>query len=213
MKVSSRPIGIEGVIQKAPAVVAAAAAGFTFLFGASSWGPGGTVYEGVQTMGLALISIHAIGRAWCWMYAHPIEKAAFITTGPYSVCRHPQDFFLILGGIGIAALLGSITIAIAGGLATWGIVCLRLMEEERQLRANHGDAYQTYRTRRSYFIYPNAARFLVACTPIYRTFACDGPVEKSEADLPWSTLKKSDHRGAGASKQEDRSRDRRYRNL
>lgn len=152
MKISSCSIDVEEVVQKIPAVVAVAAAGFAFLFGASTWEPGGAVHEGVEIMGIVLIAIHAVGRAWCWTYAHPIERTAFITTGPYSVCRHPQDFFLILGGVGIAALLGSITMAIAGGLATWGIVCLRIMEEERQLRASHGDAYQTYRKRVPKFI-------------------------------------------------------------
>lgn len=144
----------EEVVQKAPAVVAMTIAGFAFLFGASIWTPGETVHERIETIGMVLIAIHAVGRTWCWSYAHPIDKAALITTGPYSVCRHPQDFFLILGGIGIAALLGSVTSAIAGGLAAWGIVCLRVVEEERQLRASHGDTFQSYRKRVPKFI-PN----------------------------------------------------------
>lgn len=145
-------IDVEDVIQNAPAVVAVMVAGFAFLFGASSWGPGGRLHESIETLGIGLIAVHAVGRGWCWRYAHPIDSAAFVTTGPYSICRNPQDFFLILGGIGIGALFGSVTGAFAGGLATWGIVCLRVIEEERRLRASFGDPYQAYRRRVPKFI-------------------------------------------------------------
>src|SRR5258707_3462841 len=147
-----RSIEAEDVVQVAPGAVAVAIAGFVFLFGASTWAPGGSIHENVETLGITLIAVHAVGRAWCWGYAHPINQSALITTGPYSLCRNPQDLFLIIGGIGIGALLGSITSAFAGGLALWGIACLRIIEEERRLRASYRDRFQTYRSRLPKFI-------------------------------------------------------------
>jgi protein-S-isoprenylcysteine O-methyltransferase Ste14 len=166
MRTSPRSIDLDQAIQNAPAAIALTVAGFAFLFGASSWPAHERVHESIETFGLVLIAVHAIGRGWCWRYAHPIDNTAFITTGPYSVCRNPQDLFLIIGGIGIGALFGSITSAFAGGLATWGIVCLRIIEEERRLRAGFGDEYQAYRRRVPKFIpdlslwqAPDPARF------------------------------------------------------
>jgi protein-S-isoprenylcysteine O-methyltransferase Ste14 len=152
MPASRRSIDVEYAVQKTPAVLAVVVAGFAFLFGASSWVPGGVVHESVETLGIALIAAHAVGRGWCWRYAHPIDTTAFVMTGPYSVCRNPQDFFLIIGGVGIGALFGSVTAAIAGGLAVWGTVCIRIIEEERRLRGSFGDAYQAYRKRVPKFI-------------------------------------------------------------
>lgn len=152
MRTSQSSVDVEDVIQNAPAVIAVSIAAFAFLFGASSWGSDGRLAGGIEALGIVLIAVHAVGRGWCWRYAHPIDSAAFITTGPYSICRNPQDFFLIFGGIGIGALFGSFTGAFAGGLATWGIVCLRIIEEERRLRASFGDAYQAYRRRVPKFI-------------------------------------------------------------
>jgi protein-S-isoprenylcysteine O-methyltransferase Ste14 len=152
MRTSLRSIDLDQAIQSGPTVIALTVAGFAFLFGASSWPPREWLHESIETLGIVLIAVHALGRGWCWRYAHPIDSATFITTGPYSICRHPQDFFLIIGGIGIGALFGSVTGAFAGGLATWGIVCLRVIEEERRLRASFGDAYQAYRRRVPKFI-------------------------------------------------------------
>jgi protein-S-isoprenylcysteine O-methyltransferase Ste14 len=145
MRSSSPSIDLDVAIQNAPAVIALAVACFAFVFGASSWEPGHPVHDSIEYFGIVLIAVHAIGRGWCWRYAHPLDRAALLTTGPYSMCRNPQDFFLIIGGIGIGALFGSISGSFAGGLATWGIVSLRIIEEERRLRASFGDVYQAYR--------------------------------------------------------------------
>lgn len=150
----SLSIDAEDVVRKMPPAIAVALAGFAFLFGESSWRPGGPLHESIETFGICLIVIHAIGRAWCWRYAHPKEQAGLTTTGPYSICRNPQDLFLIVGGVGIGAQLGNFTCAFAGGLAVWGIACLRVIEEERQLRARFGDEFQAYRRRVPKFI-PN----------------------------------------------------------
>jgi len=152
MRLCLPSIDLDQAIQNAPSVIALVIAGFAFLFGASSWGPDALLHRSIETMGIGLIAVHALGRGWCWRYAHPIDNIAFVTTGPYSICRNPQDFFLIIGGFGIGALFGSITGAFAGGLATWGIVSLRVIEEERRLRASFGDIYQAYRRRVPKFI-------------------------------------------------------------
>jgi protein-S-isoprenylcysteine O-methyltransferase Ste14 len=144
----------EDTVKKAPVVIAVALGVFTFLFGESSWRNGGTVHEGIEIFGIGLIVIHAVGRSWCWRYAHPKDPSGFTTTGPYSICRNPQDLFLLIGGIGIAAQLGSLTYTFAGALAVWGTVSLRVLEEERHLRGRFGDEFQAYRRRVPKFI-PN----------------------------------------------------------
>jgi protein-S-isoprenylcysteine O-methyltransferase Ste14 len=173
VKLSLSEIDAEDIIHQTPVAIAIVLTCVAFLFGASTWPTGDAIHESIEIVGIALIAVHAVGRAWCWRYAHPKEAGALVTTGPYSVCRNPQDLFLIIGGVGIGAQLGSFTSAFTGGLVVWVLATLRIIEEERRLRGRFNDTYQAYRRQVPKFIpnptlwiAPNPARFIRASLAI-----------------------------------------------
>ena len=114
------------------------------LFGTSSWPGGTTVHETIEWAGIVLILIAIVGRTWCALYIGGRKAQVLTDTGPYSICRNPLYVFSILGAVGTGAQLGSMVMALVGGLMAWFVFLLVVRKEEEALVTLLGPAYEAY---------------------------------------------------------------------
>lgn len=105
------------------------------------------------TVGLFSWASATMGRNWS-IVARTRSDHALVTTGPFALMRHPIYTALFILMIAIAIAFGHGTRLLAGvpiyALGTW----LRIVEEERLLRAMFGRAYDDYAGRVRRFV-PN----------------------------------------------------------
>ena len=86
-----------------------------------------------------------LGKNWSQVVAIK-EDHELITSGPYSLVRHPIYSGLLLGFVGSAVALGQVRGLIAVGLI-FGVLWYKLRFEEKLLREHFGKAYQEYCVR------------------------------------------------------------------
>jgi protein-S-isoprenylcysteine O-methyltransferase Ste14 len=113
----------------------------------SMWPAGGPVHESIETIGLVMIGIAVLGRAWCTLYIGGRKSQGVVDTGPYSISRNPLYVFSLIGGIGIGAQTGSLVTALAFGLVAFLVFLPVIFQEEKMLSAVFGDAYREYSMR------------------------------------------------------------------
>jgi protein-S-isoprenylcysteine O-methyltransferase Ste14 len=135
-------IGAVQTIRKISLLVTVATICTLFVFSASRWSY--PVHEAIEWIGLVLIFICISGRSWCSLYIGGRKTSELVMLGPYSVSRNPLYLFSIIGAVGVGAQLGAVSVAILAGVFAWVVHILVVIQEERLLVAEHGDAYQTY---------------------------------------------------------------------
>ena len=113
-----------------------------FFFGGPRWSY--PVHEAMRWIGTGLIFICIAGRTWCSLYIGGRKTHELVMTGPYSVSRNPLYVFSVIGGVGIGAQFGAVSVAIFAGLCAWLIHILVVRQEERLLLAEHGEVYAKY---------------------------------------------------------------------
>jgi len=113
-----------------------------FSFGAPVWSE--TVYETIRWIGAALIFVCISGRTWCSLYIGGRKNYELVTTGPYSVSRNPLYVFSIIGGTGVGAQFGAVSVAVLAGICAWLVHVLVVRQEERLLLAEQGEVYAKY---------------------------------------------------------------------
>lgn len=116
------------------------------------------LHEGLEAIGLALIAICIIGRAWCSLYIGGRKKAEIVDRGPYSITRNPLYVFSFMGAFGMGALTGSATIAVLFLVIAVAVFAATVRREEAWLRATFGDAYDAYVARTPRF-WPDVSRW------------------------------------------------------
>ena len=116
-----------------------------FMFGMSRWSDPGR--EAIRWIGLGLIVLCIGGRTWCALYIGGRKTRELVTAGPYSLCRNPLYLFSIVGGVGVGAQLGAVSIAVLAGFLTWAAHVPAVTHEERRLLATHGESYRDYLAR------------------------------------------------------------------
>lgn len=105
------------------------------------------LHEGLEAIGLALIAICIIGRAWCSLYIGGRKKTEIVDRGPYSITRNPLYVFSFMGAFGMGALTGSATIAILFLLIAVAVFAATVKREETWLRSTFGETYEAYVAR------------------------------------------------------------------
>jgi protein-S-isoprenylcysteine O-methyltransferase Ste14 len=110
----------------------------------SRWPAGHPVHETIEWFGILCIMFAIIGRTWCSLYIGGRKIHTLVAEGPYSVSRNPLYVFSIIGAIGVGAQLGSIVLAVAGGLTAWLVFLLVAFREEEVLAGKFGETYRRY---------------------------------------------------------------------
>ena len=134
------------VIRKLALLVAIMAVTALALVTRSTWGEG-DFHEIVEAVGLGMIAICIVGRAWCSLYIGGRKKAEIVDRGPYSISRNPLYVFSFIGAFGIGAQTGSATLALLFLLVTAAVFWFTVQREEAWLLNAFGRPYADYKAR------------------------------------------------------------------
>ncbi|GAA0395932.1 isoprenylcysteine carboxylmethyltransferase family protein [Brevundimonas terrae] len=104
-------------------------------------------HEGIEAVGLGLIVICIVGRAWCSLYIGGRKKAEIVDRGPYSISRNPLYVFSFMGAFGMGAQTGSLTVAMLFLLLTYVVFYFTVKREETWLAGQFGQVYADYCAR------------------------------------------------------------------
>ncbi|WP_406853163.1 isoprenylcysteine carboxylmethyltransferase family protein [Brevundimonas sp. BH3] len=104
-------------------------------------------HEGIEAVGLGLIIVCIVGRAWCSLYIGGRKKAEIVDRGPYSVSRNPLYVFSFMGAFGMGAQTGSLTLAMVFLLLTYVVFYFTVKREEAWLAGQFGQVYADYCAR------------------------------------------------------------------
>ncbi len=116
------------------------------LFTTTLWGEG-VFHEGVESLGLALMVIAIVGRAWCSLYIGGRKKAEIVDTGPYSISRNPLYLFSYIGAFGVGAQTGSVSMGLLFLAVTMTVFHFTVAREEAWLLNAFGEPYEAYMRR------------------------------------------------------------------
>lgn len=117
------------------------------VFGSSSWSTSRPLLEEMLFMiGLFLAVAGFCGRLWCLSYIAGQKKRVLVTSGPYSLCRHPLYFFSLVGGIGLGLCTEMLSVAALFALAFAVYYPRAIRGEEAFLNGNFPE-YGEYKKR------------------------------------------------------------------
>jgi protein-S-isoprenylcysteine O-methyltransferase Ste14 len=139
---SAMDIATVQMLRKLGLLVMLAVLGVLFLFGTSRWPS--PAEDAIEWVGMALIFTCVCGRTWCSLYIGGRKISELVTVGPYSISRNPLYLFSIIGAVGVGAQLGSVAVAALAGIFAWTVHLMVVLQEERLLSVEHGDAYRAY---------------------------------------------------------------------
>ena len=108
----------------------------------------------LKVAGVALVAVSLSFAIWArrhlganWSGIPSLKKGhTLITTGPYSLVRHPIYTGLLFGFVGSTLELGTLASLAALALAVV-IVSIRIRQEEGLMTSQFGDAYAEYRKK------------------------------------------------------------------
>ncbi len=125
-----------------------------FMVAGPYWPDEGLVHEGIELIGVGLITICVLGRAWCIFRMGDSTNVEMVEDGPYSVVRHPMYVFAIIGAFGMGAQAGGVTAALVSGFVTWTILSMLSEPDDENMVEIFGARYFHYMMRVPAFI-PN----------------------------------------------------------
>ena len=85
-----------------------------------------------------------LGRLWALCHVGDRKKRELVTTGPYSMCRHPLYFFSLVGGVGLGLCTERLAVAAFFLLLCAVFLPAWLRSEERYLEERF-PSYSEYR--------------------------------------------------------------------
>lgn len=95
--------------------------------------------------GLLLMTGAALGRVWVSAFIAGYKDERLITSGPYSLCRHPLYAYSLLGGFGVGLASRSVVILGITMLLLFVLYIRAIRDEERMLSARQAEAFRRYR--------------------------------------------------------------------
>ncbi|MEO9341009.1 isoprenylcysteine carboxylmethyltransferase family protein [Mesorhizobium sp. SB112] len=106
--------------------------------------PGSWPRELMEGVGVFLIFMAILGRAWCTLYIGGRKIRELVTTGPYSLVRNPLYFFSLVALTGLGAQTGSLIITSLFLVSAYVIFTAVVRQEESALRQIHGSQFDSY---------------------------------------------------------------------
>jgi protein-S-isoprenylcysteine O-methyltransferase Ste14 len=125
-------------------VVAAVLVSALCPFLRSYWANDTVMHEIIEALGLALIGIAIIGRAWCTLYIGGRKAQEVVRTGPYSVSRNPLYMFSFVATLGAGMQAGSVVFGAVLALIAFLIHRLVIAREEEVLEQRFGAEFAAY---------------------------------------------------------------------
>lgn len=115
------------------------------ILGASAWKDqsipmGKTLF----LVGVVLVGIGVLGRAWSLLYIAGKKKIELITQGPYSLCRNPLYFFSFLMALGAGLCTETFIIPSLVACIFLIIYMPTIKKEENFLRRKFKHEYESY---------------------------------------------------------------------
>ena len=118
---------------------------FLLLLFGKIYGDGTTlVEESLFLLGMCLVAVGIVGRAWSLAYIAGNKNARLVTSGPYSLCRHPLYFSNLLGALGLGFATETVTIPLIIICAFALYYPFLITKEEDELKKRFGSAYDDY---------------------------------------------------------------------
>jgi protein-S-isoprenylcysteine O-methyltransferase Ste14 len=115
------------------------------IFSLSAWEKISFVSNLFFLTGCILVGIASLGRLWCSLYIGGYKNTTLVTSGPYSVSRHPLYFFSMIGGAGVGLATETLFIPVAIVLSFLIYYPGVIRSEERRLLTLHGERFEAYR--------------------------------------------------------------------
>jgi len=122
------------------------------LFSKSEWQSWPWITEACLVCGCLFAASGALGRAWCLAHIAGRKNVELVTTGPYSLCRHPLYFFSALGSVGAALASNTLSLPALVALAFASYYPTVIKSEERRLLEIHGQTFLDYRAKTPAFL-------------------------------------------------------------
>jgi protein-S-isoprenylcysteine O-methyltransferase Ste14 len=121
--------------------------GFLAVFSAPHVPPNSWAELGFAMIGWGLFLTGALSRWWATLYIGGRKGNRLIQEGPYSISRNPLYFGTFLIVLSIAAMIQSLSFAIAAVASSVLYLLLTIPREERRLLQCFGETYASYRQR------------------------------------------------------------------
>lgn len=112
-------------------------------------------------VGMLLVGIATLGRAWCSLYIAGYKTSTLVTQGPYSISRNPLYLFSLIGVIGVGLCSETLLIPAILTIAFALYYPAVIRQEEKTLLEVHGEAFRAYMTTTPKFF----PRFSSLCEP------------------------------------------------
>jgi protein-S-isoprenylcysteine O-methyltransferase Ste14 len=98
----------------------------------------------LDCIALLLIVAAALGRIWCSVFIAGHKSTTLITSGPYSVCRHPLYVFSWIGALGMGFATHSAVLTLITAVMFAVLLTRAARAEERFLSLAHPSAFAEY---------------------------------------------------------------------
>lgn len=116
------------------------------VLGGSSWSNSPLFEETLFLAGVLLAVAGFCGRLWCLSYIAGRKKRVLVTTGPYSLCRHPLYFFSLVGGIGLSLCTETLMVALLFVMA-FILYYPHILRGEEAFLTDNFPEYESYKRR------------------------------------------------------------------
>lgn len=131
------------------------------------------------TVGMLGVTMATVGRLWCALYISGRKSTELVTTGPYSMCRHPLYVCNFVGIVGLGAMTESITLAAILALA-FALMYPAVIRSEDHLLSRNFPEFDDY-ARRTPAFFPRLSLFRSESTYLVHV----GSFQRNLADSVW----------------------------
>ena len=119
-----------------------------------------TAFGGLlEQIGVILVIACVLGRCWAMLYIGGNKNDTLVTTGPYSLCRHPLYVFSVMGVTGFGFMVQSLIYTAVLAAVTSAILLHTARKEEGYLADRFAADYVSYRNRTPRFLPLNFRAF------------------------------------------------------